>query len=213
MAKLRHPYPQMEKDGCRVIGGNQRWASDAALARCGCGVVAGLDLALYLTNHPAEQPCIPWAQYDGWLARLRARFLPLLPGIGLDGFTLARGMNRLFAHLQLPYRAKWGVRKKLFWPRIEAMLANDIPVVLGVGMNFPKFWQKNKLPLHNAQHEPVAGARAHYVTIRALEGETLTISSWGQTYFVEKPQLEQYIKTHSNYVLSNVLWVERRENP
>ncbi len=209
MPLLAKPYPQVVKDGETRTGGNQRWASDKTMARCGCGVVAALDLFLYLTGQSGAP--IPWAEYEQKLAVLRKRYLPLLPGWGIDGFTLAFGLNRLLRKEALPYRARWGLRGKKMLPRMAHMLAEDIPVILGVGMNFPKFWQKNRLPLYEGE-ACTAGARAHYVTVRAMDEERLTVSSWGRTYYIKTHELLQYIKAHSNYMLCNVLWVERRKS-
>ena len=48
---LHNPYPVIEKDGTLSFGGNQAWSDSAVMRKCGCGVIGGTDLLLYLSLH------------------------------------------------------------------------------------------------------------------------------------------------------------------
>ncbi|POP36169.1 hypothetical protein C3R19_21330, partial [Blautia producta] len=50
-SSLHNPYPVIEKDGVLSFGGNQAWSDSAVMRKCGCGVIGGTDLLLYLSLH------------------------------------------------------------------------------------------------------------------------------------------------------------------
>ena len=151
--KLRHSYPAVAGAKGVTFGGDQRASTDAVMRRCGCGIVAAADLLLYLHRHhpdcflpplrnaPMQRP-LAQAEYDRLLGHLRARYFPIVYPFGTNGAALAHGLNRIYRRCGVPYRARWGVSADRFWKTMEQMLEDDLPVILAVGMNFPKVWAK-----------------------------------------------------------------------
>ena len=218
MTALRHPGPAILREGRRTSGGDQRWLKSPAAQKYGCGVVAAVDLLLYLHRHGEGQSeffrgvpegDIPWEVYDYCADRLRKRYLPLLPLFGLNAWVLAAGLNRYFREYRLPYRAGWGGAPGRLWAEMEAMLARDIPVILCIGVNFP--FPKHKLGLYQGEDPREAGAtRAHYVTVTGLDEEWMTVSSWGQVYQARREEFDRYRYRHSCGLYSNIVKVRRR---
>ena len=71
---LKGVYISVLRNGVLSYGGSQRWSDSATLRQCGCGVIAALDLLLYLRQQrtdcrglleelPSAGP-IPWPLYD-----------------------------------------------------------------------------------------------------------------------------------------------------
>ena len=48
---LAHEYISTEQNGLHSYGGSQSAHPDATMRACGCGVIAGLDVILYLSRH------------------------------------------------------------------------------------------------------------------------------------------------------------------
>lgn len=218
MTALRHPGPAVEREGRRTSGGDQRWLKSPAAQKYGCGIVAAADLLLYLHRYGEGQSdffrgipkdAVPWELYDYCADRLRKRYFPLLPPFGLNAWVLAAGLNRFFREYRLPYRACWGVAPGRLWAKTEAMLARDIPVILCIGVNFP--FPKHKLGLYQGEEPRQAGStRAHYVTVTGLDGEWMTVSSWGQVYKVRREEFDRYRYRHSCGLYTNIVHIERR---
>lgn len=221
--KLMHSYPAVAGTGGGSFGGNQRASSDPVMQRCGCGVVAAADLLLYLhfwhedcyfsplRSVRAEQP-LRQEQYDKLLARLRQKYIPLVHPFGTNGFTLAAGLNRFFKRCAVPCRACWGVPSALFWETMEQMLEEDIPVILSVGMNFPKVWEKKTLNFYHASGEmPTVSnrVRAHFVVVTGLDKEWMEISTWGKLRYIRRTEYETFRRQHSGTLLSNLLYVRK----
>ena len=83
---LKGEYISVLKDGRLSYGGSQRWSDSPVLRGYGCGVIAALDLLLYLARQrevgsartmPAGGP-VPWTLYDRWARQLSRRYMPLL---------------------------------------------------------------------------------------------------------------------------------------
>jgi hypothetical protein len=219
--ELQHPYIAVKTPYGLSYGGNQGW-SDGNLRRCGCAVVAGLDLMLYLCrwHNVPEAPKlkalidsdpIPEEDYIRALRYMTANYLPTIPRFGVNALVLAAGTNLFFVKNKLPYRARWGVTGRHLWRDIETMLRADIPVLLSVGQNFPKVWGKDKLRLYRTSPDgrflPTAQTKAHMLTVTGIDSEWLQVSSWGRRCFIRRPEYESYIRLHSNTVVSNILHI------
>lgn len=215
---LRDPYPSIKKDAALSYGGNQNWLSDATAQKVGCGLVAAVDLLIYLHRYnggsagffsklPADP--IPADIYDYYAARLRKRYFPLASSFGLNAFLLALGMNRFFRANQIPYRARWGTPGKKIWGTVQSMLERDIPVILCIGINFPLPWGKEQLPLYtrekDGEYRRATATHAHYVTVTGMDGEWLRVSSWGGEYHIRRAEYDRYRKEHSCGLYSNIL--------
>ena len=225
MLRLVHPFPAVQRGALRSCGGNQAWSEKKNMQRCGCGVIASVDLLVYLTrwhgiDAPPElralaaQDPIALADYDRFALALSRRYLPLIHGHGINGVSLALGLDLYFLRHRLPYRARWGVLPGHFWSALEKMLRADLPVILSVGPNFPLLWKKNMLcfyaRLPDGSYRPAAHTLAHYVSVTGLDERWLQISSWGREYYVNREEYGAYIAAHSSAIVSNILWVERK---
>lgn len=224
---LKNPYISVSSNGVGSYGGNQMRSAEKTEREVGCGVIAGLDLLIYLTRYhmhradyglkipaPAEGE-IPERQYQSMVSALRKRFLPLIPKHGINGLLLALGMNLYFLREKLPYTAVWGVPYARLWDSIRQMLEEDIPVVLSIGPNFPLFWKHRKLKLYVRRQDgsfvPGTQTHAHYVTVTGMDDEWLRISSWGKMFFVRRDEFLDYVKENSIRLVSNILYVRKKD--
>ncbi len=220
MIQLRYPYPSVSRGMQGSYGGNQMWASGTTMQQCGCGVVAALDLLLYLKRYHGTEVLdlaggpISLQQYNAQLEQLRRKYFPLIPHFGINGLLLVAGLNRLLRHNGLPYRAKWVSSGKKLWARAEEMLQQDIPVILSVGPNFPAVWQKHRLGFYVREKDgafrKTTSASAHYVTITGLDSRWVRIASWGRQYYIDRQEYEQFVGRHSNYLFSNIVYLEKQ---
>ena len=114
--KLKFPYPSIEGS----YGGNQGWFKNRNMSQGGCGVVAAGDLLLYLGMH--RKGCrteemhglfhmdgeISRPRYERYLLRLKRKYFPVLPRLGMPYWVLVLGLNRYFRKYRMGLRARWG---------------------------------------------------------------------------------------------------------
>lgn len=196
-------------------------SDDREIRECGCGLTGAAELLVYLCRcrgiHneliPEElfSDSIPPEIYDGFMKRLR-RYIPIVPPFGATGVGLAVGVNLLFRRCGLKLRAYWKMSSKDLFSDIEDMLKRDIPVIMSAGPNFPFFWHKEAvdlyMPRRDGGFEKSASIHSHYVIVTGTDGERLRISSWGREFFVSIPEYRDYVRRHSNYIVSNILYVK-----
>ena len=225
MTGLQNPYISVEYAGRPSFGGDPQRCRDRILQRCGCGVVAALDALLYLNcwhsdvripefaELTAVSP-LPQPSYERALETLRRAYFPLFYPFGMNGLTLSIGMNLFFKRHGLPYKARWSVPKAELWQRMEEMLEQDIPVIMAVGPNFPRFWMKKKASFCRVTAEgryvPSVSAMAHFVTATGLDAEWIELSSWGGRYYMSREEFARYTKECSNSLLCSILYMERK---
>lgn len=214
MLKLRKPYPGVRKDNRRSYGGNQMWAETELIRSSGCGPVAALDLLHYLGDRPLHEP-ISLDRYNSELRDLCRRYLPLIPHSGINGVSLAWGVNRLFRKRGLPYHASWAWSGEKLWPRVREMLEQDLPVILSVGPNFPAVWKKERLPFYvrrpDGSYVRSTAAKSHYVTVTGLDDAWARIASWGHEYYINCREYDAFVRQHSVSLFSNILYIKRTD--
>ena len=210
-AGLRRAWPRIQ--GQTTYGGSQRLDPYPVMVRCGCGVIAALDTLLYLHLHRPGCACalfrgapengeIPGTLYFQWADLLRRRYFPVLPPLGLNGWTLCAGLNRFFRDTRLPLRASWGALHQREALRMQ--LREEFPAILAVGAALPG----RALPLYTrkeGQWVPERSVRSHFVTVTAMDDAWLTVSSWGRQYGIRLAEYERYVRTGSGPFLSNLL--------
>lgn len=219
MTELKHPWVSVwNGTGCS-FGGSQRWLGRDYLQKCACGLIACTDLLWYLHRYRggcamelfADDNGIGPAgegQYLQWVRAVQKKVLPVIPYVGTIGAEMAAGLNLYFRRSGVPLRASWGVRKGELWTRMEAMLANDLPVILAVGANVPLPVRYHKLPFYRpGESLPACRVCAHFVTVTAMDEVRLRISSWGRVYEIERQEFWDYARRHSTFFLSSILWV------
>ena len=220
MLSIRHNYISVDNGLRRSFGGNQMSSASRSMREVGCGVIAALDLLLYLCRfHPgcscdffakaAEAGCIAAHEYDDLALKLSRRFFPVIPKLGINGIMLAGGLNRFFRRYGLPFRAAWGIGSVRLFSEIEDMLSRDIPVILSVGPNFPLFWQKHELNFYAARPDGsifrACSIKAHYVMVTGIDEKRLYISSWGRAYSIDRGEYLDYIRRRSGSIVSNIV--------
>ena len=193
-------------------GGSQSWSGDKVMRRCGCGVVAGLDLLLYLQKQPFQK----MDDYCSMLETARKKFLPILYPFGMNGLSLTLGVNRIFHQKNLPYYAVWSVSGRDLLYKVCRQLDDDIPVVLGVGPQIPRLWKRDGLPfyrkLRDGGYHRVTSVCAHYVTVTEMDFPWMGIASWGRKYYIHQDELKDDVRKHSTYLFSNILIIRKRVN-
>ena len=220
MIELRNPYPEVLMGGTLSYGGNQMQAEGRTMQQCGCGIVAALDLSWYLKRYHSI-PATDWQlvptplrEYNEKLALLNRQYFPLIPRLGINGLLLVAGINRMFQKEAISYRAKWVISGNRLWERVREMLLQDLPVIMSVGPNFPAVWQKNRLDFYrrlpSGEYRKAAATTAHYVTATGIDDEWLKISSWGKQYYINRKEYKEYVKKHSTYLFSNIVYLEKR---
>ena len=223
MAKINNIYPGVLKNGHVSYGGNQMWSDNASIRKCGCGLVAALDATIYLSRFhggggrllaviPPNAPT-PLPSYNELLIRLWKKYLPVVPPVGINHAVLTFGLNRLLHDEHIPIKAHVALASDKMWNRIERCLRSDLPVILAIGQNFPYIWQKNKLSFYRKQanglYLPAAAAKAHFVTITGIDEEWLQISSWGNSYYINRIELSRYITQHSTCYISGIIYMTK----
>lgn len=219
MAELKHPFPAIKRGEVVSWGGNQQWLDSRCMQKSACGVISCTDLLLYLHRHrpgcqtelfeedDGEGP-VPIELYNRWVGALRTRYLPVIPYVGTIGAELAFALNRYFKKYGIPLHASWSVGKQMLWRSMEAMLDNDLPVILAVGPNFPLPIRRHKLSFYRpGQNTPATGTSGHFVTVTGMDEERLRISSWGKVYYIRREEFWNYARRHGNFYTSSILWV------
>ena len=216
MTNLKMNFPSVKNSGRSSYGGNQMLSDNPIIRRCGCGPVAALDLTLYLRSKqfPWETSEQSLAYYNYRLSECCRRYFPLIPPFGINGVLFIFGLNRLMKDEGLPYIAKWCLSGEKIWARIDFLLSQDIPVILSVGPNFPAIWEKARLTFYRKladnRYIPVASAKSHYITATALDLDWLRIASWGQEYYIRRDEYDEYVRKHSTYLFSNIVYLKHK---
>ena len=226
MIGLQNPFISVDYYGRPSFGGDQRCCSGKVLQLCGCGVVAALDMLLYLNrwhsdvhipefaNLCASSP-LPQPAYEQALEKLRQAYFPLFYPFGMNGLALSLGMNLFFKRHTLPYKARWSVPRAELWLRMGVMLERDLPVIMAVGPNFPRFWQKRGTNfcrlLPEGRYVPSVSVRAHFITATGLDAEWVELSSWGSKYYMSRAEFVRYTRECSNSLLCSILYIEHKQ--
>lgn len=200
------------------FGGNQAWCDKEYMRKSGCGVVACANIILYRKMNTNDFDCdieeysIQKDNYMQFVEYLRKYYLPVIPGIGMNGIHMSIGMNLYFIKNHMKMIATWGCFHWTIWDKIQKMLDEDLPVVMSIGPNFPNLWGKHKLQLYvkkGSEYEAKESVKAHFVTVTAINSEWVEISSWGRKFYINKKQYEEYVKKHSNWLFSNILIINK----
>lgn len=220
--QILHPYISLRKGATRSFGGNQMISASRTMREVGCGVIAALDLLLYLDrvhlggrcemfSSALEDGSIDEKEYDELARSLSRRFFPLIPRLGINGLMLAAGLNVFFRRYHFPFRASWGIGISRMADKIADMLLRDIPVIMSIGPNFPLFWQKNELSFYTAlpggEMRHACSIKSHYVTVIGMDESLFHISSWGREYYIDRQEYFKYIHRHSGSLVSNIVYI------
>lgn len=221
--RLLNPFTSVDKNGILTFGGDQTRAESAAICKCGCGIVAAADLFIYMCRYHGRcrarelsfaqgAGAVRLGDYNALLSALNRAYFPLLPPFGINGVALVGGINLFFMRHAWPYRAQWGVRYGALWTSIEKMLDNDLPVIIAVGPNLPRFWQNNQAALYtrlpDGSYKKIGAVKAHFMSVTAIDAEWLTVSSWGRRYYIRRCEYDAYVRAHSNGLVCNIAYIK-----
>lgn len=209
MTELTRRYTVVCYGTALSYGGNQAKSRNADIRKCGCGVIAALDLLLYLKGQEAP---IEEAEYDRYADTLRRRYFPLMPPLGMNALVLLAGMNRLLKKLAVPLKASWVGFGPDIWFKVADMLARNIPAIMAVGPNFPLVWQQNRLSLYRKtaaeEYTKCSAVKAHFLTVTAMDAVWLRVSTWGVKLYIKREEFESYAAKQSGKILSGVLYIK-----
>lgn len=209
MTELTRRYTAVRYGAALSYGGNQAKSRNPDIRKCGCGVIAALDLLLYLKGQDAP---IEEAEYDRYADTLRRRYFPLMPPLGMNALVLLAGMNRLMKNLSVPLKASWAGFRPDIWFKVEDMLARNIPAIMAVGPNFPLVWRQNRLPLYRkteeGEYRKCSAVKAHFLTVTAMDAVWLRVSTWGVKLYIKREEFARYAAKQSGRILSGVLYIK-----
>lgn len=221
MPRLKNDWIRVKTESGETFGGNQKNCDHEVMQKAGCGVIGATDMMLYLGKyHPQysssefswENEYLTLEEYNKITRKLWNKYLFVIPGHGMSGFVLALGMNIYFLTHKIPLLAQWGVRPCKLQRSIDTMLEKELPVILSVGPNLPFFWQKKKLNLYvkeNGTYVVANQTRSHYMTVLERKGRWLRLSSWGKEYYVDGKEYLQFMRSYSNCIMNNILFLRK----
>ncbi|MBR1757495.1 MAG: hypothetical protein IJ744_02045 [Lachnospiraceae bacterium] len=209
MRGLKREFLRVQDGEKLHYGGNQAWDPKKGVQKSACGPVAATDVISFLEGRSQMDR----SEFMKKMTRLRRSYFPIVPYLGTHGPGLAFGMNLYFWIHKMPYRAGWGLSAKKRDARIDAMLAQNIPVILCIGNNFPRFWRNAKLTLYRKDYNgfhPYSKTKAHFVIVTGMDESWYRISSWGKELFINRAEFETFAKKDSCAPLSNIIWIKRK---
>ena len=232
------PKTALNHSLCRVnygkrtsFGGSQTESCKKRIQGYGCGVVAASEVLVYLWRGKAEKEKstagdsglalilsrmmtdpVTAENYNSLVDYIEKKYLHVIPNFGITGISLASALNRMFLKLSLPYCAVWSVGERKLFQNMETMLQNNIPVIISAGPGLPFIRKKESLPLYRPGNtlRSAAGAKEHYMTATAIDGEFIYLSSWGNEYIVRKQDFIDYVKRCSNFITSNIVLIRKK---
>ena len=209
MSFVQLPYLRILDGDAEAFGGNQSRDAKRTVREGACGPVAATGLVCYLEGRSRMER----ADFMKRMNRLRRSFFPMVPYLGSNAVILALGLNLYFITHRMHYRAFWALSRKKQFTRMEEMLRRDVPVILCIGNNLPRFWRKGKLTLYRRNSDGTMSVHtrtnAHFVTVTELGDEWMGVSSWGKKLYVRRSEWEDYVKNYSCAAPSNIVYVKK----
>ena len=215
-AALTHDLFTIVDGNMKYYGGSQNLYDNQKEKSAGCGIAGAADVVMYMKARDTGVYTFRKEEFLSISNTIR-KYIPIIPGRGVNSFILAFGLNRLFKKNRIRYHAHWKCSKRDKWKITENMLKNDIPVILAIGNNYPFFWRGKGVNLYvqdlsqNVEgelclrKERVVGG--HFVVATAINGNVLTVSSWGRKYYINLEEYDRYASKISNQFYSNILGV------
>lgn len=238
--ELKNPeYLRISYKGERSYGGNQNWFSkekwmsrEYQIHKWGCGVIALGDLFLYLAKgNPMyatgavslariSRPTPEWEDYKKYILYMYQAFALVMPGSGMNGFSLASSVRHYCTKYQIPMTAAWKgfLDDQQMLRVIQKMLKQNLPVILSIGPNTPMIFRKKGIPFYclSDKKEFIPSGyltvNRHFVTVTGVIGLKhkqimLKISSWGREYYIDYKDYRTYIKDEGDTITSSLLYL------
>ena len=221
-ASLSHDFFEVDDGRSISYGGSQNMYNSPRERANGCGIAGGADIILYSEAVKSADYIVSKDRFIELSSILKKKYIPIIPGRGVNAFILAMGLNRYFRKNGINYRSRWKWTRFKKWENVERMLKDDIPVILAIGNNFPIVWGKKELNLYVKDEKEAAvttdeqvfkkssGVYGHFVVITAIDGNVLTVSSWGKKYYINIEEYDMYVKKHSIHLYCNILSIKKK---
>lgn len=240
-SNLQHPFLTVRRGGIVSYGGNQAWFESGYMKKSGCGVICSTNVLIYLSMYRSGcrtefmkdisiQPALENTRSEDSISmktlhnvireedyrylaeQFHRKYFTVVPYLGMPGCFVTGGLNRYFRKYKIPLRAYWGVRKFHFWDCVQEMLEKDIPVILGIGVNFPFPWTQHRLAFYvkgrDGSYEYACGVKGHFVTITAMNECWIRVSSWGKEYYIKKKEYMEYTRKYSTSLTGNLVYMK-----
>lgn len=210
-----------------------KYLTSQNIAKSGCGLISSADGLLYICRKMGisnyviknwyQNDVIDINDYAEYIWYMESTQLGVDSTLGLNGYSMAHGLNNYYSLHDIDLKATWGVDKDDILDKTIEMLKNDIPVTLsigpyalglkdGYGVNFYIEDTSSSTPAYINRPWSSDKVNNHYVTVTAVIIDDITnktylqISSYGEKYFIDYDEYEEYI----GYKLSgfsNILYI------
>ncbi len=207
---LSYDYIRIKyENGSDTYGGNQKIHPDDGIKKDGCGPLAATDVLAYIEKNFEYDH----SEYEELTSRMCGKYFPYRANHGTSGFIIKKGLNRYFKEKNLPLKASWGVPRRRLYQAIAEQLSADLPVIITVGPKYPGIKPTHALSLYQkdstGQLVPVKSTSGHYMTVTAMDGQWLKVSSWGDVYYINVREYLHYARKYSQYFFTNIICIRR----
>ena len=225
--ELKNKYTSVLYNSVPSFGGRQNLSPDASVSGYGCGLVGVADILYYLCHYNTftqrgnvllgrnkdflenDSAVVDSETYNHVLAKLNHDYFAMIPGLGILGFDLSFGFNRIAKAIGINYKSSWAVSSLRVIDMIKEMLSNDIPALISVGrrLDIPK---NNKgIRLYSDSGTADVYVKSHYMVVTAIDDEYLTVSSWGNKYRILLKDYTEYVRNPIDSLITNILYIRR----
>lgn len=221
------------ENGTVYYGGDQGWFKDERkeLQEHGCGIIATVNLALYLSGRTMLTQEEYMQEVREFLNQSWTGRQEITHGTGYDAVSMTFYMNGFFYEQSMDNTAYWKLSQKHMLEDISRMLSDDLPVILEIGDGKKdKNGVEDKVKLYTVKGGEYCIEQEtsdHYVTVTGLieyeeggEHKTmLEISTWGGMRYIDYDEYMAFIERQKegsgviNQVvenaLNNILYIEK----
>ena len=205
-------------DDGKGFGGAQSWL-DPEIGDHACGIVAAVNTYLYITG----QTTITKSQYIKLCEQFRKEhpvdnFLIEKEIFGAIPSSMGDYIEDRCREQGLSIKTSWNWYKGSDqYDTMKKMLANNIPVILGLHSQEAYKTNENELKLYkfekeNFEHKKDVGS--HYVVVTAIYEQEqaggsykrmIEVSSWGEKYYIDYDEYLDFAKTNGiNKIINNI---------
>lgn len=212
-------------------GGNQAWCKSKRMQKAGCGVIALADISIYLAEQNPNMMTEAIRRinkpnglynkndYLEYVKFFYSHFVIFLFMKGMTGFGMKFAMNRYFLLNDIGLKAKWKIflSDEAMLKDIKHLIRKNKPVVLSIGPNIPKVWEKEGIPFYvnkdgilreSLKHR----VKSHFVVVTGVTEihgqEYLLVSSWGKQYYINYEEYREYVNRHGGKITSSILYIK-----
>ncbi len=148
-------------------GGNQS-NFGGIIKKCGCGLIAACDTALFLESGGSY---IPWVEYASFV-RGKAKYLNAADIFGVSAKKVLRILNDTAKGYSFEFVPKRKLTENGLIKLFEKSVSSGIPVIVRIGEN------RKRLPYKMGSTE--GKMRWHYITVTGINSGRLIFCSWGK---------------------------------